>query len=265
MSTILDALQKQSNSYSGHSSKTASLTPWKGALLVAVVVIVSLLSTLLYMQFVYSEQRNNSQLSESLNQPEKEPLNESIVTRESPESIAAVISKPVKKMTFVTQALPVYEVQQQVLDTPSELLLISHQDDLQAQPEVQGVRSIDTNNDEIDYSDVSSELKQRFQRALEKGQEQGQKPLVIAMSTSTDIHQMSAEFQQKVPIIRYDSHMYSTLAAERWIRINGETLKEGQFDARGDIELVEILPNQSVFRFGKQSFTLESLMDWQGY
>jgi len=59
--------------------------------------------------------------------------------------------------------------------------------------------------------------------------------------------------------------MYSTVAADRWIRINGETLKEGDFDSRGEVELVEILPNQSVFRFGTQSFTLESLMDWQGY
>jgi general secretion pathway protein B len=266
MSTILEALQKQSNGYSGHSQKKEGLTLWKSALIAALVVIISLLSSLLYMQFANSEQRIDTQLSGTLNLPEKEQLNNNpIVISENPNNIETVISKPVKRITFVTQPLPEYEVQPSVLEVSSDSYLQPHQVVVPAEPEEQVVEPIVVDNKDIDYSDVSSELKQRFQRALEKGQEQGQKPIVMAMSSSSDIHQMSVEFQKQVPTIRYDSHMYSTLAVDRRIRINGEMLKEGQFDSRGEIELVEVLPNQSVFRFGMQSFTLESLMDWQGY
>lgn len=270
MSTILDALQKQDNNYSAHEEKKTDHMPWKMALLTALMVIISLLGTLLYMQFNNVEKTTNTQ--GNLNEPSLlKPINEGgVVVQESEyievatlkaTTLEATKLKPVKRMTFDTQPLPEYEKQVAV----SPQLTTDDQIVMNIDDEKNIVRATPDNNDEIDYSDVSSELKQRFERALENGEQQGQQALIDSMGSSSDIHQMSTDFQKKVPPIRYDSHMYSSLAENRWIRINGETLKEGEFDSLNDIELVEIMPNRSVFRFGLQSFTLESLVDWQGY
>ena len=76
---------------------------------------------------------------------------------------------------------------------------------------------------------------------------------------------MSRGFQEKVPAIQYNSHMYSSVPEDRWIRINGKTLKEGGFDNTGLLELIEIQPQRSIFRLGRQSFSIEALTDWKGY
>ena len=114
---------------------------------------------------------------------------------------------------------------------------------------------------------VSLELQERFARAveLEKSEDNKGTNVLSDVQTkvaTTDITLMPVQFQFQVPLMRYDSHMYSTEKNDRWIRINGVDLRIG--DRVGNVELLDILPQQSLFRLGQQKFTLESLKDWQG-
>lgn len=112
--------------------------------------------------------------------------------------------------------------------------------------------------------DVSDDLQRRFALAVEQESNTGVTNYIKTDRelVASDIAEMPAKLQFQVPIMRYDSHMYSSDPKDRWIRINGVDLRVG--DHLGDVELVDILPQQSVFRLGKQSFTLESLKDWKG-
>lgn len=118
---------------------------------------------------------------------------------------------------------------------------------------------------DLELSGVSADLQKRFAMAVEfeekrdtRSVEQENTPIVGA----SDISSMPVAFQFQVPDMRYDSHMYSTDVEDRWIRINGIDLHVG--DEIGSIELLDIMPQQSLFRLNNQHFTLESLQDWKG-
>ena len=122
-----------------------------------------------------------------------------------------------------------------------------------------------TNQGDLDYSTVSASLKERFELAL-LASENSPPPVQEAPPVDNrDLHEMSDSFQSLVPIINYEAHMYSSDLNERWIRINGERMVEGMQFKDTQLKLVEIEPNKSIFRLGRQSFTLESLTDWKGY
>jgi len=118
--------------------------------------------------------------------------------------------------------------------------------------------------------EVSEELKKRFELALLLNPIEEQSEIIEnndeeIFSDGTDIHQMSSGFQNKVSPISYEAHVYSSIVEDRWIRINGERLIEGDFDSSGQLQLIEIQPQRSIFRVERQSFSLESLDDWKGY
>lgn len=64
--------------------------------------------------------------------------------------------------------------------------------------------------------------------------------------------------------MKYGSHVYSSVSANRTININGRDYHEGDEVAAG-VVLLRIEPEASIFRVGSQSFSLNALTDWQGY
>jgi len=256
MSTILAALQKQKSSASGpfvqHPGTEKGLFKWRVVLLTSLLVIISLLSVLLYLQLSTGAKDIKMQPSIAPDVIESSPEVTEVIrpmVSETAIKLTNTAPKAVKEMTFATQPLPeVEKPQAQIVIVPEELT------------------AADVNlKSDLDYSAVSDDIQQRFELAL---QDPGKQEKVSSVETSTDgrdLHEMTSQFQKKVPGIRYDVHMYSSIAQDRWIKINGKNLREGQFDAQGKIQLVEIQPNRSIFRLGRQSFSLESLTDWKGY
>ncbi|MFT6925410.1 MAG: general secretion pathway protein B [Psychromonas sp.] len=264
MSTILAALQKQKSSAGEHfvppSEAKKGLLKWRVALLTSLLVIISLLCVLLYLQLNGAAQDMKIQppiaqikapdvLDVDPNVLKVEPLEVAPpIINETAVKITKTAAKAVKEMTFVTQPLPEVE--------KPELSIKSVPGESTAAAKVKG---------ELDYSAVSDDLQQRFELALFDSTGQDKVFSVEVNSDGRDLHEMSSQFQQKVPNIIYDAHLFSSIAKERWIKINGKKLKEGQFDPQSKIELLEIQPNRSIFRLGRQSFSLESLTDWKGY
>ncbi|MFT7052812.1 MAG: general secretion pathway protein B [Psychromonas sp.] len=255
MSTILAALQKQKSSAGGPFvpplGAEKGLFKWRVALLTSLLVIISLLSILLYRQLIGEANGIKSQQSIA---PDKAPdvieaspkLTEVIplVDSETAIKLTNTAPKAVKEMTFATQPLPEVE-------KPEPKIIVA--------PDAANLKN------DLDYSSVSDQMQQRFEIALQDTSQQDNVSSVEISSDGRDLHEMASQFQKKVPSIRYDVHMYSSIAQDRWIKVNGKKLREGQFDAQGKIQLLEIQPNRSIFRLGRQSFSLESLTDWKGY
>lgn len=106
---------------------------------------------------------------------------------------------------------------------------------------------------------VSPELLARFEQA-------------VAATTSADnrrqpdsvipnLTELSASFQQRVPKFAYNSHMYSSLGQQRWIKLNDRVLREG--DRWQGIEVVSIEPQRTVLDLNGELFSVEALTDWQ--
>jgi len=268
MSTILQALQKNKLEQVGSQIPIMASQPtlpiWKIAVSMALVIIIALLSTLIYLQL--------------------NPVAE--VTH--PVALTPPVTPPITKIEFVTQPLmplPVAPTQRAII--PAETLEIKTSinnialappviSPITQPPQSQVTEPSLATSDEIqplDYDEVPDELKKRFEQALlltdledEQTQDQDSEQAEEDRNDDgSDIHQMSSAFQRNVAPISYDSHVYSTRSEERWIRINGEILKEGEFDSSGELQLIEIQPQRSIFRVQRQSFSLGSLTDWLGY
>jgi general secretion pathway protein B len=260
VSTILQAQQKNKLEQAGGPppiiQKSTNIQLWKVLLGIALTTIIALLSILIYLLL------NPRPLAPTAQTVEKPPtvqetrqlLKVSFET-EPLTMIVPVITATQQKPTTVAKK----EVTQEVGEVKQPLPSPSKKEE-QQEVVIEQTR---------EQQQSAEELKKRFDLAVlmtEIDENELQTDYIDdENSDGSDIRQMNSDFQNKVPLIRYDSHMYSTIAADRWIRINGETLKEGDVDSSGKLELLEIQPQRSIFRLDRQSFSLESLVDWKGY
>ncbi|WP_354622971.1 general secretion pathway protein GspB [Psychromonas sp. MME2] len=265
MSTISRALQKSRAHQLPYGTelynKDNRHTKLKRALVVSLLVVLCLLITVLFLLIKPRDARVDAiQISPEIviEKTESQP--------EVAKSVPPKDRNRVEKITFSVKPLPVIKKEPEVKVVTAPLLPAVTAP--VAAAEKGSDLLADDTTQEIDYGDTPSDLQKRFQTALLMVDELGK---VESSNTppinndGRDIHQMDSELQRKIPPLQYDSHMYSSKQQDRWVRINGEDLKEGQFSHSTNIEVVEIQPNRTIFRFGPRSFSLESLENWDGF
>lgn len=75
------------------------------------------------------------------------------------------------------------------------------------------------------------------------------------------IDQLSAAILTQMPAMSFSAHMYSSSKQDRWVRVNGLRLGEGESIGDG-VMLKSIEPEQVVLEFRGQAFTMNALSDW---
>ena len=114
---------------------------------------------------------------------------------------------------------------------------------------------------ELAEADISAELRDKFASAL-KATEQGSTAAPRKNSApARDISELSASLQQQIPPLQFDAHVYATSAAQRWVKVNGKTLQEGQW-ITADIRIKEITPQYVLLQLGEQLFSIGALSNW---
>ncbi|MCH8536732.1 MAG: general secretion pathway protein GspB [Alkalimonas sp.] len=116
---------------------------------------------------------------------------------------------------------------------------------------------------DIDELDVTSELQQRFSQALDATSQQDASRQNVRMhdAPAVDIRELDELTRRQLPAMRFEAHVYASTAAQRWVKVNGRTLQQGQWLST-DVQVVEILPNHVLLRFHQQEFSVEALTDW---
>lgn len=262
MSTILRAQQKNKLGQNASTPIKMQENPvWKILILVGITLIVILLSALLYIRLM----------------PTVEP--EAVII----EPVLKSVLKPVSKIVFQTQKMPEKKQAQKVIyiaSQPKQSVSPQKSDikqvviptaNVEAQ-EIEEAKKI-AEKEQQEMDDVSDKMKQRFALAVSLTDDEDEitddniniQRDGLESSDGSDIRDMSSSFQRAVPPISYESHVYSSISENRWIKINGEKLKEGDLDRSGQLKIVEIEPQRTIFRLGSQSFSLESLVDWKGH
>jgi general secretion pathway protein B len=115
---------------------------------------------------------------------------------------------------------------------------------------------------------VSPALAQRFMQAVqaepgEPGASEIQPTAEVAPPSATPLADLPTSISSRVPPLRYSSHVYSSTASNRIVTLNGRDYHEGDEVAPG-VKLLQIQADYSIFRVGSQSFSLPSLIDWNG-
>jgi general secretion pathway protein B len=75
------------------------------------------------------------------------------------------------------------------------------------------------------------------------------------------VDQLSVATQTQIPSMAFSAHMYSSERPERWVRVNGRRLVEGDFIAE-NLRLVNIEPQKVILSFKDEVFTMNALSDW---
>lgn len=115
---------------------------------------------------------------------------------------------------------------------------------------------------ELSADEVPQELKDKFQYALEaaKGTTRPAKVTEHA-APARDIRTLDDTLQRQIAPLRFEAHVYATEPKQRWVKVNGKDLQEGQW-ITADIQLKEITPNYVLMQTGRQMFSMEALSEW---
>lgn len=115
----------------------------------------------------------------------------------------------------------------------------------------------------VELEDVSPELLAQFKMAVEESDAESSEPHPVFKTDLVAIHELGQTQQAKIPAMSFTTHIYATETAERWVKINGNTVKEGQW-LSSSLQLVDIYPQYIVMAINGRRFTLTALTDWEG-
>lgn len=111
--------------------------------------------------------------------------------------------------------------------------------------------------------EVSAELRDKFASALKATENTATDKSILRShnAPATDVRSLDVQLQQQIPPLRFDAHVYATSVSQRWVKVNGKTLQEGQW-VTADIRIKEITPQYVLLELGTQLFSMTALSEW---
>ena len=112
-------------------------------------------------------------------------------------------------------------------------------------------------------AEISGELRDKFASALKATENTSSNTSTLRNhnAPATDINSLDIQLQQQIPPLRFDAHVYATTVSQRWVKVNGKTLQEGQW-VTADIRIKEITPQYVLMELGTQLFSMAALSSW---
>ncbi len=115
---------------------------------------------------------------------------------------------------------------------------------------------------ELSASEVSDELKNKFALAMEEtGSAPKRRSVTDHAAPARDINSLDELLKRQIPPLRFEAHVYASEPKQRWVKVNGKDLQEGQW-VTADIQLKEITPQYVLLQTGRQLFSMEALTEW---
>ncbi|MGR5361881.1 general secretion pathway protein GspB [Vibrio mediterranei] len=112
--------------------------------------------------------------------------------------------------------------------------------------------------DNLDLSGLDPEIARKVASAINKTEPS----LVPSNSDHIALEDNQARYRGRLPAMNLQTHMYSSDAQRRWVKINGQELKEG--DRLNNIQLLAIEPQFITIRFDNDIIDIPALYEWGG-
>ncbi len=127
----------------------------------------------------------------------------------------------------------------------------------------------DWNVDHLDLSGLSPELAEKFQSALQAhpdsvGASAKRKPSSQQLSDAINLVGNETRFRGRLPAMNFETHMYSSRADSRWIKVNGKNVHEGEWIIDPVVKLQQILPGSLLIQFDNHIIQIPALYEWAG-
>jgi general secretion pathway protein B len=112
---------------------------------------------------------------------------------------------------------------------------------------------------------ISADVLARFRKAITEVEDFPITPAPVeSISSSKDvprIDQLPSWVMTRLPSMAFSAHMYASIESERWVRVNGSRMVEGE-KIDGLIEIVRIEPQHVILNYSGQTFSMAALTDW---
>jgi general secretion pathway protein B len=112
---------------------------------------------------------------------------------------------------------------------------------------------------------ISADVLARFRKAITEVEDLPVTPATIENRSSSEdvprIDQLPAWVMTRLPSMAFSAHMYASIKTERWVRVNGTRMVEGDI-INGLIEIVRIEPQHVILNYSGQTFSMAALTDW---
>lgn len=109
---------------------------------------------------------------------------------------------------------------------------------------------------------VSAELRQKFQQAIEDLENNPSEPVnEVPPPDVPPVHQLPAWVLTELPGMAFSTHMYATEPRDRWLRVNGQQMREGDW-IEDKVQILRIEPQHVIMTFKGHEFRMGALTDW---
>jgi general secretion pathway protein B len=114
---------------------------------------------------------------------------------------------------------------------------------------------------------ISADVLARFRKAMTEVEEL---PTELAPSENVlsqernkvpRVDQLPAWVMNRLPSMAFSAHMYASVDSERWVRVNGTRMVEGD-KIDGVVEIVRIEPQHVILNYSGQEFSMAALTVW---
>lgn len=135
-------------------------------------------------------------------------------------------------------------------------------------------RQVNTENDEGELvraedlspaaEDISPELLDKFRQAvsaLDNTDSIAPEPEVEQPQEVVRVDQLPSWVLAELPSLSFSAHMFASDAADRWVRVNGQELKEGDW-LDDNLRIVSIRSQHVILAYKGQEFSMRALTDW---
>lgn len=190
--------------------------------------------------------------------------NDSAQNTDEPQLLVSA-DKPVTKRNKAGQTL---EQQVQAVESYTDESTTSAEAAFSEQPEMaeadvdEPVAEVVAKQPELTTAEVSDELRSKFALALEQSDPMPRHQSVTEHAApARDIQTLDELLKRQIPPLRFEAHIYASDPKQRWVKVNGKDLQEGQW-VTADIQLKEITPQYVLLQTGRQMFSMEALTEW---
>jgi len=114
---------------------------------------------------------------------------------------------------------------------------------------------------------VSPELLARFNKAVEALDAKAENAPVEEETRVTvrddipRVDQLPVRLLTRLPTMNFSAHMYASRPADRWVRVNGRQMGEGEW-IQDKVQIINIEAQRVVLSFEDELFTMAALTDW---
>jgi general secretion pathway protein B len=190
-----------------------------------------------------------------------------VVAVPTPTIVAPVIEQPESNIESSTQADDLQDVNSAVItDVPTQQAAVPENLEPSDAPSSEPIEDVQANIPAPEPEpQISADVLARFRKAITEVEDSpADSPPVLNQSSSEDvprIDQLPAWVMTRLPSMAFSAHMYASVESERWVRVNGTRMVEGD-KIDGTIEIVRIEPQHVILNFSGQTFSMAALTDW---